>query len=60
MEELIKQFEEIPPELVFEWEDKETNAKGWIVINSLRGGAAAGGTRGPGARSRGRRRRRRL
>ena len=45
MEELIKQFEEIPPELVFEWEDKETNAKGWIVINSLRGGAAAGGTR---------------
>ena len=33
------------PEIVFEWKDTETDAKGWIVINSLRGGAAAGGTR---------------
>ena len=31
--------------MVFEWEDSETDAKGWIVINSLRGGASAGGTR---------------
>lgn len=33
------------PEVVFEWHDKETEAEGWIVINSLRGGAAGGGTR---------------
>ena len=32
-------------EIVFEWQDSKTSAKGWIVINSLRGGAAAGGTR---------------
>ena len=30
---------------MFEWKDKLTEAKGWVVINSLRGGAAAGGTR---------------
>ncbi|MFT5582318.1 MAG: glutamate dehydrogenase/leucine dehydrogenase, partial [Psychromonas sp.] len=29
----------------FEWQDAETEAKGWVVINSLRGGAAGGGTR---------------
>jgi glutamate dehydrogenase/leucine dehydrogenase len=45
MEELMKAFEYKEPEIVFEWNDKETDAKGWIVINSLRGGAAAGGTR---------------
>ena len=45
MEELMRAFEEKKPEIVFEWNDKETDAKGWIVINSLRGGAAAGGTR---------------
>ena len=45
MEDLLKKFEEKNPEVVFEWEDSETDAKGWIVINSLRGGAAAGGTR---------------
>ncbi len=45
MEDLLKKFEEENPEVVFEWEDSETDAKGWIVINSLRGGAAAGGTR---------------
>jgi glutamate dehydrogenase/leucine dehydrogenase len=45
MEELLKKFEEKKPEVVFEWKDAETNAEGWIVINSLRGGAAAGGTR---------------
>lgn len=33
------------PEIVFEWHDKETDAVGWIVINSLRNGAAGGGTR---------------
>jgi len=45
MEELLKKFEDKKPEIVFEWKDEETNAEGWIVINSLRGGAAAGGTR---------------
>ncbi len=45
MEELLKKFESKKPEVVFEWKDTETKAKGWIVINSLRGGAAAGGTR---------------
>ena len=45
MEDLLKKFEEENPEVVFEWQDSETDAKGWIVINSLRGGASAGGTR---------------
>jgi glutamate dehydrogenase (NAD(P)+) len=30
---------------VFEWNDPETSARGWLVINSLKGGAAGGGTR---------------
>jgi glutamate dehydrogenase/leucine dehydrogenase len=30
---------------VFHWNDPETEAEGWTVINSLRGGAAGGGTR---------------
>jgi glutamate dehydrogenase/leucine dehydrogenase len=34
-----------PPQLVVEWNDAETDARGWLVINSLRGGAAGGGTR---------------
>ncbi|MEQ9399614.1 MAG: Glu/Leu/Phe/Val dehydrogenase dimerization domain-containing protein [Longimicrobiales bacterium] len=34
-----------PPEQVLEWHDPETEARGWLVINSLRGGAAGGGTR---------------
>ncbi|HEX8693568.1 MAG TPA: Glu/Leu/Phe/Val dehydrogenase dimerization domain-containing protein [Longimicrobium sp.] len=34
-----------PPLLVVEWNDAETGARGWLVINSLRGGAAGGGTR---------------
>jgi glutamate dehydrogenase (NAD(P)+) len=34
-----------PPEIVFEWNDRETAARGWLVINSLKGGAAGGGTR---------------
>lgn len=42
---LIKTFEEKRPELVLEWQDSETEAEGWVVINSLRGGAAGGGTR---------------
>ena len=45
MNKLLKSFEKKKPEVVFEWKDKLTEAEGWIVINSLRGGAAAGGTR---------------
>jgi glutamate dehydrogenase/leucine dehydrogenase len=45
MKELLDKFENKEPEIVFEWKDPETEAKGWVVINSLRGGAAGGGTR---------------
>jgi len=45
MEKLLEAYKQKEPEIVFEWTDAETGAKGWIVINSLRGGAAGGGTR---------------
>lgn len=45
MKDLLHKFENKPPEIVFEWKDAETEAEGWVVINSLRGGAAGGGTR---------------
>ena len=45
MNELLSKFENKLPEIVFEWRDQETEAEGWVVINSLRGGAAGGGTR---------------
>jgi glutamate dehydrogenase/leucine dehydrogenase len=45
MQDLLKRFEHKAPEIVFEWKDAETEAEGWVVINSLRGGAAGGGTR---------------
>ncbi len=45
MKEILKHYEERKPEIVFSWNDTETEAKGWVVINSLRGGAAGGGTR---------------
>jgi glutamate dehydrogenase/leucine dehydrogenase len=45
MRELLQKFESKRPEIVFEWKDSETEAEGWVVINSLRGGAAGGGTR---------------
>ncbi|MTI40353.1 Glu/Leu/Phe/Val dehydrogenase dimerization domain-containing protein [Fulvivirga lutimaris] len=45
MKELLDKFENKKPEIVFEWSDPETEAEGWVVINSLRGGAAGGGTR---------------
>ena len=41
----MRKFEDKKPEIVFEWNDSETEAQGWLVINSLRGGSAAGGTR---------------
>ena len=45
MKELLKKYENKQPEIVFNWKDSETEAEGWTVINSLRGGAAGGGTR---------------
>lgn len=45
MKDLLKVYEDRKPEIVFSWQDSETDAKGWVVINSLRGGAAGGGTR---------------
>lgn len=45
MKEQLRAFEERPAEIVFHWHDALTEAKGWVVINSLRGGAAGGGTR---------------
>jgi glutamate dehydrogenase/leucine dehydrogenase len=45
MKDLIGKYERKAPEIVFEWNDTETEAHGWVVINSLRGGAAGGGTR---------------
>jgi glutamate dehydrogenase/leucine dehydrogenase len=44
-DEYLKAYKEKSPEIVFEWNDEETGAEGWVVINSLRGGAAGGGTR---------------
>jgi len=40
-----RRFFEQPPLLVIEWRDSESEARGWLVINSLRGGATGGGTR---------------
>ena len=45
MKDLLNKFENKEPEIVFHWKDAETEAEGWTVINSLRGGAAGGGTR---------------
>jgi glutamate dehydrogenase/leucine dehydrogenase len=45
MNNLLEQYKDKPAEIVFEWNDTETSARGWVVINSLRNGAAGGGTR---------------
>ncbi|TND04264.1 MAG: glutamate dehydrogenase/leucine dehydrogenase [Bacteroidetes bacterium] len=45
MQALLEAYENKRPEIIFEWKDAETEAEGWVVINSLRGGAAGGGTR---------------
>ena len=45
MKDLLNKFENKEPEIVFHWKDAGTEAEGWTVINSLRGGAAGGGTR---------------
>ncbi len=45
IKDLLQKYENKEPEIVFHWNDSETEAEGWTVINSLRGGAAGGGTR---------------
>jgi len=45
MKDLLQKFENKEQEIVFNWKEPETEAEGWTVINSLRGGAAGGGTR---------------
>lgn len=45
MQALLTKYKNQAPEIVFEWNDSETEARGWVVINSLRNGAAGGGTR---------------
>ncbi|MEN8145783.1 MAG: Glu/Leu/Phe/Val dehydrogenase dimerization domain-containing protein, partial [Gemmatimonadota bacterium] len=40
-----EQFASRPPQIVFEWHDDQSEAQGWLIINSLKGGAAGGGTR---------------
>lgn len=45
MDQLLTRYRDQRPAVVFEWYDEETGAEGWVVINSLRGGAAGGGTR---------------
>ena len=41
----LKEYINTAPQIVFEWNDSETSARGWVVINSLKNGAAGGGTR---------------
>jgi glutamate dehydrogenase/leucine dehydrogenase len=45
MAQLLRSYKEKAPEITFEWNDRLTSARGWVVINSLRNGAAGGGTR---------------
>jgi len=42
---LLEKYKNKTPEIVFEWQDQQTEAKGWVVINTLKNGAAGGGTR---------------
>lgn len=45
LSDLLAAYEAKHPEITFEWHDPETEAVGWVVINSLRNGSAGGGTR---------------
>ena len=45
MDQLLEDYKKRTPEIIFEWNDSLTSARGWVVINSLRNGAAGGGTR---------------
>ena len=50
IKQLLQKYEDKSPEIVFHWNDPETEAEGWTVINSLRGGAAGGGGCGAAGR----------
>ncbi len=41
----LEDFMSTPPVVEFKWTDPETGAVGYLILNSLKGGAAAGGTR---------------
>lgn len=41
----LKKFFSQDPEVVISWQDELSSAQGWVVMNSLFGGAAGGGTR---------------
>lgn len=45
MQALIAEYLEKKPIIVFSWKDELSEAEGWLVINSLTGGASGGGTR---------------
>ncbi len=45
LQQTLEEYKSKAPEVLFEWNDQETDARGWIVINSLKNGAAGGGTR---------------
>lgn len=45
IKELVENYKKTAPEDNVFWDDPETGSQGWIVFNSLRGGAAGGGTR---------------
>jgi len=41
----FEKFENKDPEFILVWHDTETEAQGWLLINSLRGSAAGRSTR---------------
>lgn len=43
--DVYERFFRREPAVVVEWHDDRTPARGWLCMNSLRGGAAGGGTR---------------
>lgn len=45
MSNRLKNLFEAEPERVIKWHDTQSDAEGWLVINSLYNGAAGGGTR---------------
>lgn len=45
LEAVLQEYKDKSPEIIFEWNDRHTDAQGWVVINSLKNGAAGGGTR---------------
>ena len=45
MVDIYRSFLKRKPEVVITWQDTETTAQGFLVMDSMRGGAAGGGTR---------------